>query len=53
MAELIARDEMTQEQFDRRMAEGLSQAKGNQSSPIAEVFSRLIGEIENEKSHHG
>ncbi|NLL05209.1 MAG: type II toxin-antitoxin system RelB/DinJ family antitoxin [Clostridiaceae bacterium] len=45
----IARDEMTGEEFNIRMAVGYTQAKANQSAPTDEVFSRLIGEIENEK----
>ena len=42
-----ARDEMTDEAFDRRMAMGLAQAKADQSAPLPEVFDRLIGEIAN------
>lgn len=42
-----AYDELTREEFDRRMAEGLAQAKNDESSPASEVFSRLIGEISN------
>lgn len=42
-----ARDEMTDEEFDRRMAMGLAQAKEDQSAPVSEVFDRLIGEIAN------
>lgn len=42
-----ARDEMTDEEFDRRMAMGLAQAKADQSAPLPEVFDRLIGEITN------
>jgi DNA-damage-inducible protein J len=42
-----ARDEMTDEEFDRRMAMGLAQAKADQSAPVPEVFDRLIGEIAN------
>ena len=40
-----ARDEMTDEEFDRRMAMGLAQAKADQSAPVPEVFDRLIREI--------
>ena len=42
-----ARDEMTDEEFDRRMTMGLAQAKADQSAPLPEVFDRLIGEIAN------
>ena len=42
-----ARDEMTDDEFDRRMAMGLAQAKADQSAPLPEVFDRLIGEIAN------
>lgn len=41
----IARDEMSDTEFDARMAAGLAQAKADQSSPVDETFSRLIGEI--------
>jgi len=40
-----ARGEMTDGEFDRRMAAGLSEAMANQSAPSSEVFRRLIGEI--------
>jgi DNA-damage-inducible protein J len=39
--------EMTKEEFDARMAEGLAQAKADDSAPVDEVISRLIGEIAN------
>ena len=42
-----ARDEMTDDEFERRMAMGLAQAKADQSAPVPEVFDRLIGEIAN------
>ena len=42
-----ARDEMTKEEFDARMAIGLEQAKNGISSPADEVFDRLLGEIGN------
>ena len=42
-----ARDEMTKEEFDARMAVGLEQAKKRISSPADEVFDRLLGEINN------
>ena len=45
----LARDEMTDAEFNARMAVGYAQAKANQSAPADEVFSRLIGEIENGK----
>lgn len=43
----LARDEMTREEFDRRMEMGLAQAKAGQGAPADEVFDRLIGEIQN------
>ncbi len=39
--------EMTKEEFDTRMAEGLSDAKEDRSSPVDEVMGRLISEVEN------
>ena len=42
-----ARDEMTDDEFERRMAMGLAQAKADQAAPLPEVFDRLIGEIAN------
>ena len=42
---VLARDEMTKEEFDARMAIGLSQAKADQSSPAGEVFDRLRAEL--------
>ena len=36
-----ARDDMTEAAFDSMMRRGLSEAKGNQSRPAAEVFSEL------------
>lgn len=36
-----ARDEMTMEQFDEMMAEGLKQAKADDSFDVDEVFSEL------------
>ena len=42
-----ARDEMTDDEFERHMAMGLAQAKADQSAPLPEVFDRLIGEIAN------
>lgn len=41
----IARDVMSDTEFDARMAVGLAQAKADQSSPVDVAFSRLIGEI--------
>lgn len=41
----VARDELTDEAFDRRMAAGMAEARANQSAPASEVFARLIGEI--------
>ena len=40
-------DELSKEEFDSMMAIGLAQAKNNQSSPVDEIFERLIGEIQN------
>ena len=36
-----SRDEMTMEQFDEMMAEGLKQAKADDSFDVDEVFSEL------------
>lgn len=44
-----ARDEMTAEEFDRRMSEGLDDAKQNRTIPLNEAFETLIGEINNAK----
>ena len=33
-----------------RMAEGLAQAKANQTAPMEDVFARLLGEIDNGKA---
>ena len=41
----IARHEMSDTEFDARIAIGFAQAKADQSSPVDETFSRLIGEI--------
>lgn len=41
-------DKMSKEEFDKRMAAGLAQAKADLSSPADEVFSRLLGEISDE-----
>ncbi len=38
---------MSKEEFDARMAEGLAQAKADDSSPVDVVMDRLIGEITN------
>ena len=40
-ATIPARDEMTMEQFDEMMAEGLKQAKADDSFDVDEVFSEL------------
>lgn len=40
-----ARDEMTAEEFDRRMSEGLDDAKQSRAIPLNEAFETLIGEI--------
>ena len=44
----LSMDTMTKEEFDLRMKEGLRQAKSGQSSPVDEVFDRVIGEIAND-----
>ena len=41
----LSRDEMTKEEFDARMAIGLSQAKADQSSSASEVFERLRADL--------
>lgn len=41
----IARNEMSDTEFDAKMSIGLAQAKADQSSSVDETFSRLIGEI--------
>ena len=46
----LSRDEMTDEVFNARMAEGLAQAKANQTAPMEDVFARLLGEIDNGKA---
>lgn len=46
----LARSEMTDEQFNARMAEGLAQAQADQSAPAEEVFDRLIGELNRGKA---
>ena len=43
-----SRDEMTDEVFNARMAEGLAQARENQSVTIEEAFGEMMGE--NQKS---
>lgn len=42
-----SRSEMTDDEFNARMAIGYAQAQVDQSAPADEVFTRLIGEIEN------
>lgn len=42
-----ARNEMSEEEFNARMAVGFEQAKKGMSRPADEVFERLLGEIEN------
>lgn len=42
-----ARDEMTAEEFDRRMSEGLDDAKQSRTIPLNEAFEILVGEINN------
>lgn len=46
----LSRDEMTDEVFNARMAEGLAQAKANQTAPMEDVFARMLGEIDNGKA---
>ena len=46
----LSRDEMTDEVFNARMAEGMAQAKANQTAPMEDVFARLLGEIDNGKA---
>lgn len=46
--DLKARDEMTKEEFDQRMAVGLEQAKQGMSSPADKVYNKLIGELGDE-----
>lgn len=41
-----SRNEMTDDEFNARMAIGYAQAQADQSAPADEVFARLIGEIE-------
>ena len=41
-----SRSEMTDDEFNARMAIGYAQAQSDQSAPADEVFARLIGEIE-------
>lgn len=45
-----ARNEMTDAQFNARMAEGYAQAQKNQSTPADEVFARLFEEIKRGKA---
>jgi DNA-damage-inducible protein J len=42
-------EEMTDEEFDARMAVGLSQAQADMGSPVSETFSRLRARIKNER----
>ena len=37
----IARDEMSNDEFNAMMARGLQQAKENKAAPVADVFTRL------------
>ncbi len=46
--DLKARDEMTKEEFDQRMAVGLEQAKQGMTSSADKVYSKLIGELGDE-----
>ena len=41
----LARDEMTDAQFNARMTAGYAQARQDQSAPAEEVFRRLFEEI--------
>ncbi len=40
----LSRDEMTDEVFNARMAEGMAQARENQSVTIEEAFGEMMGE---------
>jgi len=40
----VAHSEMSDTEFDERMAVGIAQAKADQSYPVDETFSRLISE---------
>lgn len=40
----LRRDEMTEDVFNARMAEGLAQAQANQSETMENVFGRMAGE---------
>ena len=40
-----ARDELTKEEFDQRMAVGLEQAKDGMYTPAGKVYERLMGEL--------
>ena len=42
-------EEMTDEEFDRRMAAGLSQARADMGESVSEVFGRLKGRGKNER----
>lgn len=43
----ISRDEMTDEEFDARMATGLAEAMAGESEPVDKVFAEIRKEIEN------
>lgn len=43
----LSREEMTDEEFNARMAIGLAQAMANDSSPVEEAFERISRELEN------
>lgn len=45
-AEPVARDEMSQKQFNEMMSIGLAQAKAGESTPAEEVFKNLMEEID-------
>lgn len=45
VAKPVALDEMTKEEFDAKMARGLSQAKADEGVPADEFFSSLRQEI--------
>lgn len=44
-----ARDEMTADEFNKRMSAGLEEAKQNRSVPVNDAFDSLVGEINNAK----
>lgn len=43
----LSREEMTDEEFNARMATGLAEAMAGESEPVDEVFARIDREIQN------